>query len=162
MSDTVMDVVQLPHNQYAADISALLDARAAKKKLDADSRKQEGIIKTMRSAIVSAMKGSPVARCGNYLIVRKPERRNPGALTLKDGRSVLLSEITEIVVNNGRDVFGPDEVRSWFGGSVIGPDLEINSHWRNRRSAEDGLCPSLGARLPLRGQPWVQRSCTPG
>lgn len=88
-------------------------------------RKQEGIIKTMRSAITLAMKGSPIARCGNYLIALRPERRNPGALTLKDGRGILLSEITEIVVNNGLDVFSPDEVRSWFGGSVIGSDLEI-------------------------------------
>lgn len=119
------DLVKLNHNQYAADIRAYLDAKAVKKKADADSRKADGVIKTLRSVIFLAMKDAIMAKCGNAVIVVKPEKRNAGALTLKDGRSIPLDTITDIVINGGTDVIKASDVKTWYGGALIGADLEI-------------------------------------
>ena len=124
MSDT-KDIIRLNHNQYDADIRAFLDARRSKKEHDRESRACDGVIKNLRSLLFLAMKGASIARCGKYLITIKPERHNQGALTLKDGRSIPLSEIVEIVINKGNDVIQASDVKTWYGGAVIGADLEI-------------------------------------
>lgn len=127
MSDTTKDLVKLSQNQYAADVRGFLEAKALKKKLDADSRKQENIVKTLRAVLFQAMKGSPFARCGNALLAVKPGHVNPGALTLKNGRSVPLNALREIsfVLNGTHDVIRASDVKTWYGGALIGDDLEI-------------------------------------
>jgi hypothetical protein len=126
MSD-IKDMIKLSQNQYAADVRAFLDAKALKKKLDADSRKQDGIIKTVRAVLFQAMRGAPFARCGNALLSIKPGRVNPGTLTLKDGRIVPLDCIMDISfkLNGVDDVIRSSDVKSWYGGAVVGDDLEI-------------------------------------
>lgn len=124
------DIIKLSHNQYLADIKGILDAKATKKKLDADSRTQKGLIDTLKSVLFIAMKGAKAARCGSYLITLKPEKINPGTMTLKDGRVIPLSTITDIHFHDAQgnyDVITPDAVKTWFGGSRISEDLEITN-----------------------------------
>ena len=127
MSDTAENIAILPHNVYFPDLRQLLDLQAEKKSLDARSHKLEGMIKGLRAVITLAMRGASVARCGPAIVTVKPERINPGALTLTDGRSVPLADVSEIVFNNAGvpDVIFTSEVKTWFGGSVVGPSLDI-------------------------------------
>jgi len=127
MSD-INAIAKLSHNQFSSIIRDYLDAKATKKKAEADSRKADGVIKNLRSTIFLALKGATIGRCDNAIITVKPEKRNPGALTMHDGRSIPLEAIKEIVFITDKgthDVVNASDVKTWYGGATIGADLEI-------------------------------------
>ena len=119
------DTAILNHNEYVADVETLLKNRAEKKALDAKSRVYDTAIKTLRAKLFLALGGREKGICGAYSITLKPERHTEGMLTLKDGRKIPLSDITDIVFNGGNDVVTPDQVDKWYGGATTGADLDI-------------------------------------
>lgn len=119
----------LPHNKYISDLRELVETKEKKKKLDAESRKCESVIKTLKTAIFLALGGNSKGRCGNYAIEVTPEKQNPGALTLHDGRKIPLSDLTQIVylANGEPTVFLASDVKTWYGGATTGADLVIST-----------------------------------
>jgi len=120
-----MDIIKLNHNQHAATIRDLLDNKKRKAKAEADARACAGLIRNLRTALFLAMKGSAVARCGQYLLTIKAGKTLPGKLTLHDGRSVPLADIKHLTLNNGQKLY-PEEIKTWYGGATYDADLEIN------------------------------------
>lgn len=121
-------IAKLSHNEYAADVKAYLDAKATKKQADADSRKADGAIKSLRSKLFLALKGAAAGRCGNAVITVKPGGTNPGMLTLKNSQKIPISTVKEIVyltADGTPDVVRGSDVEKWYGGAVVGDDLEI-------------------------------------
>jgi hypothetical protein len=114
----------LSHNQHYADIKTLLELKASRTACDAESRRLKTAIDRLKALLFQAMRGAISARCGNALINIKPEKRNPGCLTLKDGRAIPLSELDVLILKDQTSIKTAD-VEKWFGGSTTGADLEI-------------------------------------
>lgn len=82
-------------------LRAWVEAKATKKRADVDGRKADGVLKGLRPTLFTALCGADYATCGKATITTKAERRNPDALTLKNGRSILLRDLAQIVAANG-------------------------------------------------------------
>jgi hypothetical protein len=113
----------IEHNIHAATIRALKADMAEKKAMAAALRKLEDRISLNKALLTKAMDGQPTVMCGRAILSVVAGRVDPGALTLVSGGKIPLSEVTGIMTANG--LVQPNEVKTWFGGRVIGDSIEI-------------------------------------
>lgn len=126
MSDTTA-VAKLPHNKYASDIREYLKAKADKQAADKASRQAAEKVKNLEAVLFIALGGARAGKCGNATIVVEPGNTIPGALTLKDGRKVPLSDILELTIRDGNAIsaLNPDTVKTWYGGAQGSDKLNV-------------------------------------
>lgn len=113
----------ISHNEFAAHVRGLAAARIARKAADKAVRDAKAVEDLHRAKLMAAMNGNPSVVCGRATLTRKEGSTVPGALTLKTGGKVALADVIGIVV--GQEVIPANDIKTWYGGRVSGPDIEI-------------------------------------
>jgi hypothetical protein len=79
----------------------------------------------IRDELIVAMAGSDAATCGSLVLCIKRGESIQASFTLKNGKMILLDELTSITVGN--QVYMKDEIVNIYGGRARGVELEITS-----------------------------------
>ena len=103
--------------QYAELVRTKRETAAAAKAAD-DAHK------AARAAILRAMNYAPAAACGPFVLGYSEKGAAAASITLKDGRKVMLSAVTSILVGN--ETIAADQIGSLYGGRSAAPELTVN------------------------------------
>lgn len=117
------DLIRLDNKKYGPLVAEYADNQAAKKKADADSRAADKIIKSARGQLLSAILPARAAVCGNRVLTVKDGTQVEAAITLRNGRRILWSDVSVILV--GKERIGTDEVATLYGGRSSEPSIEV-------------------------------------
>ncbi len=117
------DLIRLDNKKYGPLVAEYSDNQQAKKKADADSRAADKIIKSARGQLLSAILPARAAVCGNRVLTVKDGTQVEAAITLRNGRRILWSDVSVILV--GKERIGTDEVATLYGGRSSEPSIEV-------------------------------------
>ena len=117
------ELIRLDPKKFGPIVADYVDNRAIEKEANAEAKAAEKMRKAAQGMLLKEIMPARAAVCGNRVLTVKEGSTSEAAITLKNGRRVLLSDVTYFMV--GREKIGVDEIGTLYGGREVGPSIEV-------------------------------------
>lgn len=123
MSTNKSAFIALDPAQFSTVVRQYALAKADKKEAEAKARAFDKVVKADRQILSTAMEGYVAATCGHAVLTIKESAPKEGAITLKDGRRILLTDVSYFMV--GKERVAMSDVKTLYGGAAGSEDIDV-------------------------------------